>query len=408
MIVNKHVIGSSKFNNFCANIDYSLVEIVNYIFIVIQNILILWRFYKRTDLPYEEYYSFDQKKVRKLHPENLVIAIIQSCFLIVFLIIWYIFKFMNSCQYYIMYEYNKQFVGKRIGEDEIIPQLVVDYFQGKNISTTSFFREVNKNLTKWERFYVYVFCTHLLNREIIMLVLSLILNIFYIITINPLFLFFQVLFISNIISTLFDIIYAIKLKWKNIVLLLLFDFLCVYIFMWFAFFFYPYFFVFDEVRIPASQEDITEGFCFSSVQCYLFILARGSLSNGGISNDLKRIDIYFRRSIQNNLRNYKNNNVLMNSNLNINFNIANNNNNFINVNNLSSVNNAVQLFVNPDKGKDKNNPFLNNNINDFRNEEENVMFLVNKIKENGKIMDENERNNIYQTIVSLLKKIVNL
>ena len=98
----------------------------------------------------------------------------------------------------------------------------------------------------------------------------------------------------------------------------------------------------------------------------------------------------------------------MNSNLNINFNIANNNNNFINVNNLSSVNNAVQLFVNPDKGKDKNNPFLNNNINDFRNEEENVMFLVNKIKENGKIMDENERNNIYQTIVSLLKKIVNL
>ena len=289
MIVNKHVIGSSKFNNFCANIEYSLVEIVNYIFIVIQNILILWRFYKRTNLPYEEYYSFDQKKVRKLHPENMVIAIIQSCFLIVFLIIWYIFKFMNSCQYYIMNEYNRQFVGKRIGEDEIVPQIVVDYFQEKNISTTKFFREVNRGLSKWKKFYVYVFYTHLLNREIIMLVLSLILNIFYIATRNPLFLVFQALFIANIISTLFDIIYAIKLKWKNIVLLLLFDFLCVYIFMWFAFFFFPYFFVFDNVRIPASQEDITEGFCFSSVQCYLFILSRGSLSNGGISNDLKKI-----------------------------------------------------------------------------------------------------------------------
>ena len=289
MIVNKHLIGSSRIKNFFANIDYSKLEIINYIFIIIQNILILWRFYKKTDLPYEEYYSFEQSKVRKLHPENMVLAIIQICFLIFFLVIWYFFKFINSCQYYIMKEYTKPFVGKRIGEDEKIPQLVVDYFQEKNVSTASFFGEVNKKVSKWQKFYVYVFSTHILNREIIMLVLSLILSICYIGTKNPLFLVVQIIFVANISSTLFDIIYAIKLKWINIVLLLLFDFLCVYVFMWFAFFFYPYFFEFDEVLIPASQETIREGFCYSSVQCYLFILDRGSLSNGGISNDLERI-----------------------------------------------------------------------------------------------------------------------
>ena len=289
MIVNKHLIGSSHFKNFCANIDYSIIEIINYIFIVVQNILILLRFYKKSDLSYEEYYTFDQSKVRKLNHANMIIAIIQDIFLIVFLIIWYIFKFINSCQFYTMQEYNIPFVGKRIGEDEKIPQIVVDYFQEKNVSTYTFFHQVNSGLTRWEKFYIYIFATHISNREIIMLVLSLILNICYYATRNPLFLVFQVLFIANIISTLFDIIYAIKLKWINIILLLLFDFLCVYVFMWFAFFFFPYFFEFDDVLIPHSQESITEGFCYSSLQCYLFILTRGSLSNGGISNDIERI-----------------------------------------------------------------------------------------------------------------------
>ena len=41
--------------------------------------------------------------------------------------------------------------------------------------------------------------------------------------------------------------------------------------------------------IPKSKETLTEGYCFSSVQCYLFMLNRGSLSNGGISNDLGKI-----------------------------------------------------------------------------------------------------------------------
>ena len=286
MIVNKHLVKANKLSNFWANINYTYIEIINYIIIVVQNFLILFRFYKETNESYEEYHSFDEDRIHKLYHENMILAVVQIIFLGFFLIIWYFFKFLNSCQFNIMQEYHKSFVRKRKGENKKIPQTVVDYFQDKDISNTKFFKEVNKDLSKWEIFYAIVVSTHIMNREIIMLLLSLIFSIIFIGTKNPIFLVIQILFIINIISTLFDIILAIKLKWINIILLLLFDFLCIYIFMWFAFFYFPYFFEFDDVIIPASQESLTEGYCFSSVQCYLFILSRGSLSNGGISNDL--------------------------------------------------------------------------------------------------------------------------
>ena len=289
MIVNKHIIGHSRFNNICINLNYTYIEMINYLIIIIQNFLILFRFYKKTDESYEEYYSFDKSKIRKLYHENMILSIIQIIFLGVFIVIWYLYKFLNSCQNKIMSEYNKPFVGQRLNEERKISQVVVDYFQDKDISNTKFFRDVNKYLTNWEKFYIIVISTHIINREIVILFLSLILNILFIATKMPIFLVLQILFILNIISTLFDIVLAIQMKWKNIVLLLLFDFLCIYIFAWLAFFYFSYFFVFDEVMIPQSQETLTEGFCFSSVQCYLFMLNRGSLSNGGISNDLGQI-----------------------------------------------------------------------------------------------------------------------
>ena len=286
MIVNKHLIGTSKFNNFCVNLNYTYIEMINYLFIVVQNFLILIRFYKKTDESYENYYTFDKDKVRKLYHENMILAIINIIFLLILLVVWYFFKFLNSCQYNIMNDYNRPFVGKRNEEDTKISQTVVDYFQGKDVSNNKFFREVNKELPFWKQFYSIVISTHLTNREIIILVLSLILDILFLATKMPIFLVVQILFILNIVSTLFDIVLAIQLKWKNIILLILFSFLCLYIFMWFAFFYFSYFFVFDEAMIPDSKETLTEGYCFSSVQCYLFMLSRGTLSGGGISNDI--------------------------------------------------------------------------------------------------------------------------
>ena len=191
MIINKHLIGSSKFNNFCVNLNYIYIEIINYVFIVVQNFLILFRFYKKTDESYQEYFTFNKDKITNLHHENMILAIIQIIFLGIFLVIWYLFKFLNSYQYNIMKEYNRPFIGKRKGEDEKIPQTVVDYFQGKEISNSKFLRAVNQRTSFLEKCYVIVVSTHITNREIITLFLSLILNIFYISTKIPIFLLYK-------------------------------------------------------------------------------------------------------------------------------------------------------------------------------------------------------------------------
>lgn len=62
-----------------------------------------------------------------------------------------------------------------------------------------------------------------------------------------------VLFIANIIPTLFDIFFAIKMKFSNMILVLFFEYLVVYIFMWITYFYMPNLFVFEDVMEPSSK-----------------------------------------------------------------------------------------------------------------------------------------------------------
>ena len=168
--------------------------------------------------------------------------------------------------------------------------------------------------------------------------------------------------------------------------------------------FYQFFSEFEKTNenlIPHNINEKSALAMINSMICELIKIYGDKIWDvyyNSLSNDIKRVDIHLKRSIQINLRDYKNNNFLMNNNLDINFNITNNNNN----NNFKNVNNISSMNVNTDK--DKDNTFLNN-INEDKNEkEEDVMVLVNEIKINGKMMNSNERNNYYKKIVSLLKK----
>ena len=120
--------------------------------------------------------------------------------------------------------------------------------------------------------------------------------------------------------------------------------------------------------------------------------------NNSLNNEIKRVDIYLKRNILKNLREYKNNNFLLNNNFQIdnNFNIIQNNNNNIK-NELASENNY----------KSKNEINIENNMNKKANtyieDKNDVMIYINKLKENVKIMTDEEKNECYNTIVSLLK-----
>ena len=122
--------------------------------------------------------------------------------------------------------------------------------------------EVNQNVSGWQKFYVGLFESTLLNREINIYIFTIILNILFITIRSYLCIVVEVLFIVNIFPTLYDIFKAIKSKYLHIIMVLLFDFLTEYVFMWFGFFFFQDFFKYDDILEPTTGDLISENYCY--------------------------------------------------------------------------------------------------------------------------------------------------
>ena len=290
MVVNRHLIGTSKIKTYLVNVNYFIIEIISYFIIIINNGFVIYHFYKSPDLPHEYYDIFDEDEKSILHADNICISIFQAAFLILVVINWYFFEFINYFQYSVMKLYNKRFVLKKSGEESKISQTIIDYFQDKeDVSSNMFFKEVIKNVSGWEKFFVGFFEASIFNREINMFLFTIIFNILFLILRNYLFLVIEILFIINIVPTLFDIFKAMRIKSLHILLVLLFDYLVVYIFMWIGFFFFQDFFNYDEILESNSGSLIPESFCYSSVQCYLYYISLGTRSGGGIGNAINTV-----------------------------------------------------------------------------------------------------------------------
>ena len=113
MLVNYHMVHHSSSLQFLSSINYFYVELLNYLFIIVQNIIIVIHFYNETDMPPENYDIIEKGKKYKFFTLSLIILIIQSAFLIAFVIIWYIFKFIICYQLNVMKSYNEFFVFKK-------------------------------------------------------------------------------------------------------------------------------------------------------------------------------------------------------------------------------------------------------------------------------------------------------
>ena len=191
-----------------------------------------------------------------------------------------------------MKSYNEFFVfrkkkkeGEEEEETEVKSQILIDYFkEDTEITSKDMFSEVSKNLSTLEKIYVAVILCSFNNREINMFIFSLIFNILFIATKCYIFLTIPILFIANIIPTLFDIFYAMKTKFLNMLIVLIFEYFVIYIFMWITYFYLPKFLDFDEVLDPHSRSHISEKYCYSSLQCFMMVLNYGSSSGGGLGD----------------------------------------------------------------------------------------------------------------------------
>ena len=167
--------------------------------------------------------------------------------------------------------------------------------------------------------------------------------------------------------------------------------------------FYQFFSEFEKTNenlIPHNKNE-DNALAMINSMIYEFIKVYGdkiwNIYQNSLTNEIKRIDIYLKRSIEINLRDFKNNNFLMNNNnflIDNNF-IINKNNNFNNIkNNIPSINKNNIIRI------DRNRE---NNININNTEQNDVMNLVNTLKENGKKMNFEEKNYYYNKIVGLLR-----
>ena len=288
MIFNQHIVGNGKIAKFLSSIPYKIVEYINYLLIIVQNILLMRHFYKSPNSDPEVYDVKIKGAATKQFNDNLILAIIQVVFTGLMTLNWLFFKFILTFQHNIMEIMDINFVFKKKGDENAIPLKIVEYFQNKNVSTFSMINERCKEVSIIKRILIALFPSILFNSEINIIFFTLILSAIYIKTGVSLLLIIPILAIANINKILGNIFYAMIQNIRHMTLVILFILIITYIYSWFSYYFLDDFFNF-EVMEYESKQMVEEPFCKSIIQCFLFVTQYGLTAGGGIGEQLDKV-----------------------------------------------------------------------------------------------------------------------
>lgn len=295
MVVNRN---TKNFSKFLSDINYVVLEWTNFIFILVNNAILIVNNYKSWTLPEIEYNTNDED-FYEFNTINLIIAIVQVCFILIVLCIWFKFKF---CLYYMKHsllEKNNTFIFRQKTDcgNKKLSSNVIDFFQncnelhskGAQVSIYTILKEQNEKLSLLRKIYISIFSAILLNKEISVLIYTLLCLVIYFNTKSSLPLIIPMLFVANLSPTLFAIFKSIKTKCLTLITILLFIYLVVYIFMWVTYYFLADNFVLSDILDIESGSLIEESFCYSSIQCWMFIVDFGIRAGGGIADAIKKV-----------------------------------------------------------------------------------------------------------------------
>lgn len=221
---------------FFFRMNYSLIEKFNYLIIIAHQILIIYHFYKSPDLKSELYNNFDNSNVTQIPTENFILALIQIVILFLVLVNWSFNKFPQKYEEIMMSKFGRKFVFRNTnsyGEDETSPDYntIKEIYRNQKLSDSKIVWMINKNIKRIE-FAKVILDSVFFNREINVLLFTMIILIIYISSGVPLVLVIPTIFVMNLSATLYDILIALKLRWKQLLAVLLFTYLCIYVFSW--------------------------------------------------------------------------------------------------------------------------------------------------------------------------------
>ena len=180
-------------------------------------------------------------------------------------------------------------------------ELKKNYSSNINTIENYFFKKVGTI----NKIYILFVDTIFLNFKVFPYIISLICLILYY-SLSQIFLVIPLILIANLVPTLSAIFKGLLSRIKYLLFLYSYILIILYIFSWIGFFFLPKLFRFEVVNknneniVDENQESIEENVCSSSIQCILYFLNFGLLTNGAL--DLNFIS--FKNNYQHYLRQF--------------------------------------------------------------------------------------------------------
>ena len=258
------------------NLEFVNIEYLNFLFILVQNILSVIHYYSKEPI--------ENSAKRKRNIDIIIILIIHMLMICFVLFVFFKYKFKLKFKHEIMHSYSEKFIFKKTGDNLQLN----NYF-----SEEGFLNKVGRNLTLKQIFYTGFVKAILYNRQINIYFFTFLFNILFLIIPNCIFLSIPLLLVANINPLLLGIVVSFQMRLKQLIMVLIFMYLIVYLFTWFAFYYFSELFEFSELLNVNYDIYEEEKLCSSMIQCYLTMLNYGVRSGGGIGDVLPKLSYKF-------------------------------------------------------------------------------------------------------------------
>ena len=287
MMYNMLYVNKSHIKKRLSQIELSKMQILNYLLIIIENISLVYHYYRSPDKGLEIYDVIDKSILNRIFYDIWVVLIVKLSFVGFALIVWFYCKFILVYQRNIIMHQNTNFIFRKLGKtNQNINQLtIVNYFANKG-SLLDVMDLINKDLSVFTKIKVVLYDSLLANIEINIFFFSFILNLLFLMFGNPIILSIELLFIVGIYPSLLNIFRAFMVKFSSLLICLFFTYCIIYIYSWVSIFYLRNAIVFEDPLEYSSRTRLIEPFCHSSVQCLLMLISYGSRPVGGIGDIL--------------------------------------------------------------------------------------------------------------------------
>jgi hypothetical protein len=210
-------------------------EILNYLFILIHQVILINYYYKKDIQAGSDTELFSDNDKFTPCLGNFVFAIIHILTLACFITFW-IFCFAKlSYQKAIMKEYDiKYLITGDEGKKKVKFLKFTDNFI---IDNKDLLIPTDKDLTFYQKLNILILHLLVFNRNINIFIFTFLCLLVFLCSSHSIFIVIPVLFISNMIELLSNITYAVQLKWKQLSMVLVFTYMIVYFFSWISFFY---------------------------------------------------------------------------------------------------------------------------------------------------------------------------